>query len=71
MPIEDQFDDFYYEYDPPCPNRTPAEVLANLERLCGTLPEEFVRQFWARVEEWNATRSILSSRGTASTHDQA
>ena len=62
MPNQEQFDDFYHECDPDRFSKTPAEALANLERICGTLPEWFVRQFWERVEEWNATRASESSR---------
>jgi hypothetical protein len=36
---------------------TPAEVLANLERLCGPMPEEFVKEFWQRVAEYAAQRA--------------
>lgn len=71
MSDDDEFSKYYYEYDPPSPPRTPAEVLANLERLCGPMPEEFVRQFWERVEEWNVTRSRLSSHSPATARDQA
>ncbi len=51
---EDRFAMFYHEDESAA--QTPEEVLRNLERLCGTLSDEFVKAFWQRVDEYAKER---------------